>query len=194
MEVHHAEITISAVSPAQYPSDQRPEIALAGRSNVGKSSFVNALIKRKALARTSSKPGKTRTINFYNIENKFYFVDVPGYGYAKVSKSELAKWGEMMNTYFSSREELRLTLLIVDFRHPPTAGDKQMYEFLMHYNLPVQIVATKSDKIKKSRHQKHMKQIADGFGLNSTKDILLFSSETKEGRDRAWGIIEDKIR
>lgn len=194
MDVHHAEITISAVSPAQYPSDRLPEIALAGRSNVGKSSFVNTLINRKSLARTSSKPGKTRTINFYKIENQFYFVDVPGYGYAKVSKKEREKWGSMMNTYFTEREELRMTILLVDFRHPPTDEDKQMLDFLLHFENPVMIVATKSDKVKRSRHQKHLQQIADGFGLDSTDTILPFSSETKEGKEEAWEIIEEVIR
>lgn len=194
VDVNHAEITISAVSPSQYPSDQLPEVALAGRSNVGKSSFINTLINRKSLARTSSKPGKTRTINFYKIENTLYFADVPGYGYAKVSKTEMAKWGDMMNTYFTQRETLKLTVLVVDFRHPPSEEDKQMLEFLLYHDLPVMIVATKSDKIKRSRHQKHLKQIADGFGLSSTDEIFLFSSELKEGKDEAWEIIEEYIR
>lgn len=194
MNVHHAEITISAVSPSQYPTDQLPEIALAGRSNVGKSSFVNALINRKSLARTSSKPGKTRTINFYKIEEAFYFVDVPGYGYAKVSKTEQAKWGEMMNTYFTKRDDLKLTILLLDFRHAPSNEDKQMLEFLLYHDLPVLIVATKSDKIKRSRHQKHLKQLADGLGLSSTDEILLFSSETKAGKEEAWELIEEFIK
>jgi len=194
MDVHQAEITISAVSPSQYPSDHLPEIALAGRSNVGKSSFVNTLINRKSLARTSSKPGKTRTINFYKIEETFYFVDVPGYGYAKVSKTEQAKWGEMMNTYFTKREDLRLTVLLLDFRHPPSNEDKQMLDYLLYHELPVLIVATKSDKIKRSRHQKHLQQLADGLGLSSFDDILLFSSETKEGKEEAWELIEDFIK
>lgn len=182
---------MSAVSPTQYPTDLLPEIALAGRSNVGKSSFVNTLINRKSLARTSSKPGKTRTINFYKIEDSLYFVDVPGYGYAQVSKSEMEKWGTMMSLYFEERKELKLTILLVDFRHPPSREDQKMLDFLVFNDLPVLIVATKVDKIKRSRHQKHLKQIADGFGLSSTEDILLFSSETKQGKDEAWEIIED---
>ena len=194
MDVHKAEIVMSAVSPTQYPTDQLPEVALAGRSNVGKSSFVNTLINRKSLARTSSKPGKTRTINFYKIEDALYFVDVPGYGYAQVSKSEIEKWGAMMNQYFEEREQLKLTILLIDFRHPPSLEDRQMLDFLVFNDLPVLIVATKSDKIKRSRHQKHLKQIADGFGLSSTEDILLFSSETKEGKDETWEIIEDYIQ
>lgn len=194
MDVHHAEIVISAVSPTQYPSEHLPEVALAGRSNVGKSSFINTLINRKGLARTSSKPGKTRTINFYKIENSMYFADMPGYGYAKVSKTELAKWGEMMNTYFTHRKNLKLTILIVDFRHPPSKNDKQMLEFLLYHDLPVMIVATKSDKIKKSRHQKYLKQIVDGFGLSSADDIFVFSSELKAGKDEAWEIIEEYIQ
>ncbi len=191
MDVHKAEIVMSAVSPTQYPTDLLPEIALAGRSNVGKSSFVNTLINRKSLARTSSKPGKTRTINFYKIEDSLYFVDVPGYGYAQVSKSEMEKWGTMMSLYFEERKELKLTILLVDFRHPPSREDQKMLDFLVFNDLPVLIVATKVDKIKRSRHQKHLKQIADGFGLSSTEDILLFSSETKQGKDEAWEIIED---
>lgn len=129
MKVHNAEIVISAVSPAQYPESQLPEIALAGRSNVGKSSFINTLIDRRKLARISSKPGKTQTLNFYLIENSLYFVDVPGYGYAKVSKTERAKWGKMIETYLTQREQLKAVVSLVDLRHPPTKDDIQMYHF-----------------------------------------------------------------
>ena len=137
MNVHSAEIVISAVSPAQYPDTQLPEIALAGRSNVGKSSFINTLINRKNLARTSSKPGKTQTLNFYLIENTVHFVDVPGYGYAKVSKTEREKWGKMIETYLASREQLRAVVSLVDLRHKPSEEDIQMYQFLKSEGLGV---------------------------------------------------------
>ena len=149
MKVTQADFTISAVSPKQYPTGQLPEIALAGRSNVGKSSFINRMINRKALARTSSKPGKTQTLNYYLINEFFYFVDVPGYGYAKVSKSERAKWGTMMETYFAERENLKLTILVVDMRHKPTADDVLMYDYLKQLGLPCMVIATKLDKLKK---------------------------------------------
>ena len=151
MNVHNAEIVISAVSPKQYPESQLPEIALAGRSNVGKSSFINTLINRKNLARTSGKPGKTQTLNFYLIEDALHFVDVPGYGYAKVSKTERAKWGKMIETYITQREQLRAVVSLIDLRHPPTQDDIQMYEFLKYYDLPVIIVATKADKIPRGK-------------------------------------------
>ena len=155
MNVHNAEIVISAVSPKQYPESQLPEIALAGRSNVGKSSFINTLINRKNLARTSGKPGKTQTLNFYLIEDALHFVDVPGYGYAKVSKTERAKWGKMIETYITQREQLRAVVSLIDLRHPPTQDDIQMYEFLKYYDLPVIIVATKADKIPRGKWNKH---------------------------------------
>ncbi|WP_027109109.1 ribosome biogenesis GTP-binding protein YihA/YsxC [Lacticigenium naphthae] len=194
MKVNQAEITISAVSPAQYPNEGLPEIALAGRSNVGKSSYINSLINRKKLARTSSKPGKTRTINFYKIENKFFFVDVPGYGYAKVSKTEREKWGEMMNTYFSQREPLALTVLVVDFRHVPTSDDIQMYEFLKYFELPVLVVATKSDKISPSKKNKHTQQIKKAFNFNESDHFVVFSTEKNEGKAESWKIIESYLK
>ena len=157
--IQNAQILISAVKEEQYPDLNLPEVAIAGRSNVGKSSLINKLINRKKLARTSSKPGRTRTINFYKIEEELIFVDVPGYGYAKVSKQELEKWGQMMEHYFATREELVTTILVVDFRHRPTAQDVQMYEYLKYLNLPVLVVATKADKVKRGVHNRHMNQI-----------------------------------
>ncbi|MDR2833758.1 MAG: ribosome biogenesis GTP-binding protein YihA/YsxC, partial [Streptococcaceae bacterium] len=145
MKVHNAQIVISAVKPEQYPETTMPEIALAGRSNVGKSSFINTLLDRKNLARTSSKPGKTQTLNFYNIEDVLHFVDVPGYGYAKVSKTERAKWGKMIETYLTNRENLKAVVSLVDMRHEPSQEDIQMYEFLKYYDIPVIVVATKAD-------------------------------------------------
>lgn len=189
MKVTNAEIVISAVSQKQYPNDQLPEIALAGRSNVGKSSFINKLINRKNLARTSSKPGKTQTLNFYRINDAFYFVDVPGYGYAKVSKTEREKWGKMMEEYFQTRQNLRAVLLITDIRHEPTRDDIQMYEFLKHFDLPVVVIATKLDKIPKGKRAQHIKRTINTLQMDKGDLILPFSSETGEGKDEAWGIL-----
>src|SRR5699024_6056079 len=156
MKVPHAELVISAVRPDQYPSDSVPEIALAGRSNVGKSSFINRMIERIGLARTSSQPGKTQTLNFYNINNEFRYVDVPGYGYARVSKSERIKWGSMIEHYILNRENIRLLLLLMDIRHEPTELDIAMKEFADEAEIPYAIVLTKLDKIKKSLLNKHL--------------------------------------
>ncbi|HEO6940146.1 TPA: YihA family ribosome biogenesis GTP-binding protein, partial [Streptococcus agalactiae] len=147
LNTHNASILLSAANKSHYPQDDLPEVALAGRSNVGKSSFINTLLGRKNLARTSSKPGKTQLLNFYNIDDKLRFVDVPGYGYAKVSKTERAKWGKMIEEYLVTRDNLRVVVSLVDFRHDPSADDIQMYEFLKYYEIPVIIVATKADKI-----------------------------------------------
>ncbi|MEY8370463.1 ribosome biogenesis GTP-binding protein YihA/YsxC [Aerococcaceae bacterium 50-4] len=190
MDVHNVEFLISAVRPEQYPEPNIPEIALAGRSNVGKSSFINTMINRKKLARTSSKPGKTQQLNYYQIEDLFYFVDVPGYGYARVSKTEKAKWGEMLETYFASRENLVLALLVVDFRHKPTKDDIQMKEFMDYHGVPYFVIATKTDKIKKSQWNKHLSDIYKTLELESIDQILPFSAETKDGRDEAWEIIQ----
>ncbi|MGX6961811.1 ribosome biogenesis GTP-binding protein YihA/YsxC [Vagococcus xieshaowenii] len=190
MQVNQAEILISAVAPKQYPDTGLPEIALAGRSNVGKSSFINTLINRKNLARTSSKPGKTQTLNFYLIENKFHFVDVPGYGYAKVSKTEKAKWGPMIETYFTQREELRAGIVVVDSRHAPSKEDIQMYEFLKYYDIPTIVVATKIDKIPRGKWNKHESLVKKGLGFQPEDDFVMFSSETKQGKEQAWEIIE----
>ncbi|MBO0488389.1 ribosome biogenesis GTP-binding protein YihA/YsxC [Vagococcus fluvialis] len=190
MKVHNAEIVISAVQPEQYPNTKLPEIALAGRSNVGKSSFINTLINRKGLARTSGKPGKTQTLNFYLIEEALHFVDVPGYGYAKVSKTERAKWGNMIETYITEREQLQAVVSLVDMRHDPTADDIQMYEFLKYYNIPVIVVATKCDKIKKNQWNKHESAIKKKLNFDPSDDFIVFSSETKEGKEKAWEAIE----
>lgn len=194
MKVNKADIVISAVSPEQYPSTGLPEIALAGRSNVGKSSFINTMINRKGLARTSGKPGKTQTLNYYIIEDTFYFVDVPGYGYAKVSKTERAKWGQMLETYFTQREPLKAALSVVDLRHPPTADDIQMYEFLKYHSIPVIVIATKADKIPRGKWNKHIKITKDALNLREEDDFVLFSSETGEGKDKAWSLIESYIK
>lgn len=185
-KIHYAEITISAVSPSQYPSDGLPEIVLAGRSNVGKSSFINTMVNRKKLARTSGKPGKTRTLNFFNIEHALFFVDVPGYGYAKVSNAEQNKWGRMMTDYFASRDELSLGILLVDFRHVPTEQDIQMYDLYKYYDVPVLIIGTKADKIKKSKYNKHESIIRKTLEIEPEDKFFTFSSATREGRDAIW--------
>lgn len=189
MKVVSSEIVISAVKPEQYPETELPEFALAGRSNVGKSSFINKMLNRKGLARISSKPGKTQTLNFYLINEILHFVDVPGYGYAKVSKSERAAWGRMIETYFTSREQLRAAVLIVDLRHPPTTDDVMMYDFLKHYGIPCVIIATKADKIPKGKWQKHLKVTRETLELDKNDQIVVFSSETGEGKDQAWSIL-----
>ncbi|TYS68970.1 YihA family ribosome biogenesis GTP-binding protein [Sutcliffiella horikoshii] len=194
MKVTQAEIVISAVKPEQYPSELLPEFALAGRSNVGKSSFINKMINRKNLARTSSKPGKTQTLNFYLINEMLHFVDVPGYGFAKVPKSERDAWGRMMETYLTSREQLRAVLQIVDLRHPPSKDDVTMYEYLKHYELPVVVIATKADKIPKGKWQKHLKVIRETLGMNKEDELILFSSETGQGKDEVWGMLQKRMK
>ncbi len=193
MKVTQAEIVMSAVKPEQYPTDGFPEFALAGRSNVGKSSFINKMINRKGLARTSSKPGKTQTLNFYKLNEAIFFVDVPGYGYAKVSKTEREAWGKMIETYITTREPLRAMLLIIDLRHKPSADDVMMYDFLKHYEIPTIVIATKADKIPKGKWQKHLKVVRDTLDLVKGDEIILFSSETGLGKDQAWNAIQARI-
>ncbi|MCM2531490.1 ribosome biogenesis GTP-binding protein YihA/YsxC [Neobacillus pocheonensis] len=190
MKVISSEIVISAVKPEQYPETSLPEFALAGRSNVGKSSFINKMLNRKGLARISSKPGKTQTLNFYVINEVLHFVDVPGYGYAKVSKSERAAWGKMIETYITSREQLRAVIQIVDLRHPPSADDVMMYDFLKHYEIPCIVVATKADKIPKGKWQKHLKVTRETLNFDKNDHMILFSSETGLGKNEAWAILE----
>jgi GTP-binding protein len=190
MLVKKAEFVISAVKPAQYPEDALPEIALAGRSNVGKSSLINCLIQRKNLARTSSKPGKTQTINFYRINDQLYFADVPGYGFARVPKSVRMSWGKMMETYLTGRETLKGVIQVVDLRHPPTADDQNMYQYLKHFGIPVIVVATKADKISRGKWQKHLKAVREGLELHQGDPLLLFSSETAYGKEQLWKEIE----
>lgn len=189
MKVTKAEIVISAVKPEQYPNDPWPNFALAGRSNVGKSSFINKMLNRKALARTSSKPGKTQTLNFYNINDSFYFVDVPGYGFAKVSKKDREAWGKMIETYLTTSDKLRAVIQIIDLRHKPTDDDKLMYNFCKHYEIPVIIIATKADKIPKGKWDKHLKVVKETLNIDPNDQVVVFSSETGKGKDEAWSII-----
>src|SRR5690625_4448311 len=183
MKINSAKIQISAVNKNQYPKDRLPEIALAGRSNVGKSSFINRMIQRKNLVRTSSKPGKTQTLNFYNINDSFYFVDVPGYGYAKVSKREREKWGLMMEEYFQTRESLKIAVLITDLRHQPTNDDLQMYRYLKYFDLPVLIIATKLDKVAKNKQLNNLKRTENFLNIDPDDFIVPFSSLTGEGKE-----------
>lgn len=193
MKVHNVEMVISAVRPDQYPEDGLPEFALAGRSNVGKSSFINRMIGRKALARISSKPGKTQTLNFYKIEEQLFFVDVPGYGYAKVSKTEREAWGKMIERYFTGRQELKAVVQIIDLRHPPTADDRMMYDFLKHYNIPCIVIATKADKIPKGKWDKHKKIVKETLEMEKNDPLIVFSSETGLGFEEAWRTIENRM-
>ncbi|WP_281864467.1 ribosome biogenesis GTP-binding protein YihA/YsxC [Planomicrobium okeanokoites] len=193
MKVNNVELVISAVRPDQYPEDGLPEFALAGRSNVGKSSFINKMIGRKSMARISSKPGKTQTLNFYKIEEKLFYVDVPGYGYAKVSKGEREAWGKMIERYITDREPLRAVIQIVDLRHPPSRDDIAMYDFMKHYGIPCIIIATKADKIPKGKWDKHKKIVRDTLEMEKTDPLIVFSSETGLGKEEAWKEIESRM-
>lgn len=189
MKVNQSEFIISAVRPEQYPEDGLPEIALAGRSNVGKSSLINRLINRKNLARTSSTPGKTQQLNYYKINQDLYFVDFPGYGYAKVSKEQRFAWGKMMEKYLLGREELKLVMQMVDMRHEPSKDDMMMNEWLRHHGLPLVVVATKMDKIPKTRRAKHIKVIKEALDLRPGDLFVPFSSEEGLGKEELWEII-----
>ncbi|MDN4072708.1 ribosome biogenesis GTP-binding protein YihA/YsxC [Fictibacillus terranigra] len=189
MKVTKADIVISAVKPEQYPEDQLPEIGLAGRSNVGKSSFINKMIARKNLARTSSRPGKTQTLNFYIINDQLYFVDVPGYGFAKVSKTEREAWGRMIERYIMERPQLKAVVQLVDIRHAPSKDDVMMYDWLKYHEIPVIVVATKCDKIPKGKWEKHLKVVRETLKKKPDDPLILFSSETGHGKDAAWSTI-----
>lgn len=183
MIIKNSEFIISAVKPAQYPKDNRTEIAFVGRSNVGKSSIINALTNRKKLAKVSQTPGKTRLINFFLINNDFYLVDLPGYGYAKVSKKEQASWGKTIETYLHGRDELKRVVLLVDSRHKPTGDDKIMYDWIKHYGYDCVVVATKKDKLSNNELRKSEKLIKDTLKLTPEDRFYFFSSLNKIGRD-----------
>ena len=191
INTHNADILLSAANKSHYPQDEIPEVALAGRSNVGKSSFINTLLNRKNLARTSGKPGKTQLLNFFNIDDKLRFVDVPGYGYARVSKKEREKWGKMIEEYLTSRENLRAVVSLVDLRNEPSADDVQMYEFLKYYEIPVILVATKADKIPRGKWNKHESMIKKKLDFDKTDTFIIFSSINKTGVEEAWDAIFD---
>lgn len=189
MKINESELSVIATRVSQYPSDLLPEFLLVGRSNVGKSSFINAILGRKNLARTSSTPGKTQTLNFYKVNNEFYLVDVPGYGYASVNKSQQQKFGLMIEEYLEKREILKRVFMIVDFRIKPTEDDLLMYQFLKYYNIPVTLILNKADKVGSSKHEKNLKVIKDAIDLAVGDDYIIFSSETKKGRDKVLDVI-----
>lgn len=193
MKVDNVNLYISAVRRSQYPDDNLPEFIIIGRSNVGKSSFLNAVVNRKNLARISSKPGKTNTINFFNVEDSFYLVDVPGYGYADTSKEEIRKFGLMVEEYLEKRKELKRVFLLIDSRHKPTSDDKLMYDFLKYYQIPVTIVATKIDKVSSKDKQKSVNTIKETLDMVVGDNIVTFSSVTKAGREEILKIIEEII-
>ena len=175
------------------PENDKPEIAFAGKSNVGKSSLINALMNRKSYARISATPGKTQTINFYNINDVMYLVDLPGYGYAKVSEKEKEQWGRLIERYLHSSARLKAVFLLIDIRHEPSANDKMMYRWIVDQGYEPVIIATKLDKIKRSQIQKHIKMIREGLSLVPGTKVIPFSSSTKQGREEIWELIETKI-
>ena len=173
------------------PENTRPEFAFAGKSNVGKSSLINALMNRKAYARTSSQPGKTQTINFYNINDTLYYVDLPGYCYAKVTQEVKAKWGKMIENYLHKSPMLKCVFLLIDIRHEPSVNDKTMYDWVVFNGYQPVIIATKLDKIKRSQVQKHLKMVRQGLGIGQDVTVIPFSAETKQGREEIWALIEE---
>ena len=193
MKIKKAELEKVAVNRTQYPSEDKYELAFAGRSNVGKSSFINSMVNRKNLARTSGKPGKTRTINFYNINDEFRFVDLPGYGYAQVSKKERGKWGQIIEEYLQYRENLKEVILLVDIRHEPTEQDLIMYNWIKSYEFTGLVIATKADKISRGKYQKHIKIIKDKLNVEDIDLIIPYSSANKFNRDKVWQIIKELL-
>ncbi|SFF64510.1 ribosome biogenesis GTP-binding protein YihA/YsxC [Enterocloster clostridioformis] len=178
---------------SKLPENTLPEFAFAGKSNVGKSSLINALMNRKAYARTSSQPGKTQTINFYNINGALYYVDLPGYGYAKIAVEVKEKWGKMIERYLRNSQMLKMVFLLIDIRHEPSANDKLMYEWIIFNGYHPVIIATKLDKINRSQVQKHVKMVREGLGMEKDGIIIPFSAETKQGRDGIWDLIEGSL-
>ena len=193
MKINSVNLEVSAVRRSQYPTNEKPEFLLVGRSNVGKSSFINTLINRKNYARTSSNPGKTQTINFYLVNDEFYLVDAPGYGYANLNKKKQKKFGLMMEDYLINRPALKQVFMLIDFRNRPTSDDLMMYDFLKHYNIPVTIVATKVDKIGITLQQKQRTTILDDLELVVGDDFIMFSNVTKNGRAEVCDKIERTI-
>lgn len=192
MQIKEPKFEISVMNKAQYPKNKLPQIVLAGKSNVGKSSFVNCLTGRKALARTSSAPGKTRQINFYNMDNKFYFVDLPGYGYSQMSKTEQKKVGDSIETYLRNCQNINLVVLLVDIRHAPSANDRMMMEYIKSTGHRYIVVTSKADKIAKTKVQSYVDEIAKD--LNIDEDLIFaFSSETKFNKDTIWEVLEESL-
>lgn len=193
MKITNVDLDVIAIRRSQYPESEKPEFMLLGRSNVGKSSFINTLINRKNLARTSSVPGKTQTLNFYIVNDKFYLVDAPGYGYAAVNKQQQKKFGLMIEEYLQTRHQLKRAFLLVDFRHKPTEDDLLMYNFLKYYNVPVTIIATKVDKVPSSKKDKNYQVLKNTLDVVVGDNIILFSSVAKTGKEDVLNMIEDLI-
>ncbi|MFA6808133.1 MAG: ribosome biogenesis GTP-binding protein YihA/YsxC [Eubacteriales bacterium] len=193
MKIHKAEYVISAVHPPQYPEGIRPEIAISGRSNVGKSSLINKLLNRKNLARVGQTPGKTQTINFYDINDEWYLVDLPGYGYAKVSLSQKAQWGKMMETYFRERVSLLGVVMIVDIRHKPTADDSHMLSMLNKIGIPALVVATKADKIARGQRARYLQVIAQSLNIGDYRLIIPFSAKDGTGLEELHSAVEQVV-
>ena len=189
MVIKQAELDIVCGVTSKLPDTGMPEVAFAGKSNVGKSSLINGLMNRKSLARTSGQPGKTQTINFYKINGEMYLVDLPGYGYAKVSQAEKEKWGKMIEKYLHTSKNLKAVFLLIDIRHEPSANDRQMYEWILHNGYDPIIIATKLDKLKKSQVQKHLKMVRDGLQVKKGTEVIAYSAQTKQGRDEIWQLI-----
>ncbi|MCL2702600.1 MAG: ribosome biogenesis GTP-binding protein YihA/YsxC [Defluviitaleaceae bacterium] len=189
MIINNVSLEATVVAKSGFPAKGLPEAALCGRSNVGKSSLINAMVGRKALARTSQSPGKTRTINFYNVEDALFLVDLPGYGYAKAAKSEKQKWGGMIEGYLKAREELRVIALLLDIRHQPTENDRTMHEFIKYYGYQMIAVLTKADKIARGKVAARAADIRGALALPGTVPIIPFSAETKQGRGELWETI-----
>ena len=191
MIVKNAELETVCGVTSKLPRNTKPEIAFAGKSNVGKSSLINSLVNRKALARTSSSPGKTQTINYYNVNNDLYFVDLPGYGFAKVSKTEQKKWGVMIENYLNTSEQLRAVFLLVDIRHKANANDVQMYEWIKQMGFSPIIIATKLDKLKRSQVDKSVKILKESLGVDKDTKLIKFSSKTKQGKEEILKLIDE---
>ena len=193
INTNNVSLKISAGEPRQFPKNPFPQIAFSGRSNVGKSSLINTLLNRKSMARVSSAPGKTITVNFYDVDNKLFLVDLPGYGYAKVSVSEKEKWGKMIEKYLHKSKKLRLVFLLVDIRHDPGANDKQMYQWILNQGYEPVIIATKLDKINRSQIQKHIKMLKTGLQVVPGTIVIPFSAQTKQGREEIYELLDSYL-
>lgn len=193
MKVTEARFVKSAMDPKDYPRDRRPEVAFVGRSNVGKSSLLNVLLNKKGLAKTSGTPGKTQTLNFFDVNGKIYFVDLPGYGFAKVPLSVKEHWNRVMGDYLRERDMLRMVVLLVDARHKPTELDQQMLTMLEEAEVPTLITATKFDKLKQTERRKNLKRIRETFGLDEDAMVVPFSATTGDGKEELWGIVDEVV-
>lgn len=190
MVIKQVELETVCGYTSKLPKNLKPELAFAGKSNVGKSSLINVLMNRKSLARTSAQPGKTQTINFYNINHEMYLVDLPGYGYAKVPESEKQKWGKMIENYLHTSKQLRAIFLLVDIRHAPSENDRMMYDWMIYQGYDPIIIATKSDKVKKSQMEKQIKLLREGLGMKDEDILIPFSAQTRQGREEIWQLMD----